>query len=125
VSSASLQELERRAVDKETRGATASRAVKVRRRSDTDICRPAKADEVHRIKHDVLTEPRSNYHLLMQIAGRFICSFPACGKSYTSRSAAFDHLQVHEQKKRFYAPTPLSDSHMNVYRPEENTWRDL
>ena len=124
VGSASLQELEERFNDKESRGATANRKVKVRRGSDSDMCRPTTAEQVHKMRHTVLTEPRINYHHLVHIDGRFICPFPACGKSYTSRSTAFSHLKYHEQKNRLYAPTPLADSHMNAYWPDGNTWRD-
>ena len=124
VGTSSLRELDRRTAEKKTRGATASRKVKVRRGSDTDMVRPTTAEEVHQMRHNVLTEPRVGYHHLVHVDGRFICPFPACGKSYTSRSAAFDHVKSHEQKKRLYAPTPLSDSHMHAYWPEGNTWRD-
>lgn len=124
VGTASLQELERRTAERQSRGATASRKVKVRRGSDTDAVRPTTAEEVHKARHDVLTEPRSDYHHLVCIDGRFICPFPACGESYTSRSAAFQHLKTHEQRRRLYAPTPLSDSHMHPYWPEGNPWKD-
>ena len=124
VGTASLNELDRRTTEKKTRGATASRKVKVRRGSDTDMIRPITAEEVHRLANKVLTEPRVDYHQLVHVDGRFICPFPACGKSYTSRSAAFEHLKFHEQKNRLSAPTPLADSHMQAYWPEGNTWRD-
>lgn len=124
VGSESVLELERRKIEKSSRGATASRRVRVRRGSDSDITRPTTAEEVHSHAHSVQTEPRTNYHHLVHIDGRFLCPFPVCGKSFTSRDAAFEHLKTHEQRRRFFAPTPLSDCHLSAYWPEGNTWRD-
>lgn len=119
-----VKELTQRENEKLSRGATANRNNLVRRGSDTDIVRPITNEEVHRISHDVQTEARTKYYHLISVGGRFICPFPACGASFTSREPAFMHLKTHEQKRKLQVPTPLADSHLNYYWPEDNNWKD-
>lgn len=119
-----VKEIKEKEKEKETRGATANRHNFVRRGSDTDVVRPITQDEIHRIAHDVQIEPRGKYYHLISVDGRFICPFPACGATFTSREAAFQHLTTHEQKRKLQIPTPLSDSHLNYYWPKDNLWRD-
>lgn len=124
VGSAAMKEMRERMTEKEERGATANRHNLVRRGSDTDVVRPSSMEELRKIEHTLKTDPRTEYHNLIAVGGRFICPFPACGQSYTSRDAAFDHLKIHEQRRRLYAPSPMADSHMNFYWPRDNSWRD-
>ena len=95
-----------------------------RRGSHSDSYRPAVVSaEVNAIHYDVSTEPRDKYsHAIKIDKDRFVCPFPACGKSFHSLDAAFYHLPSHEQKTRLYAPTPLADAHLNYYWPNESPW---
>mmetsp|Transcript_16109 Transcript_16109/g.24282 ORF Transcript_16109/g.24282 Transcript_16109/m.24282 type:complete len:1767 (-) Transcript_16109:119-5419(-) len=122
--SAGAQEIRERTAEKMNRGATANRRNFVRRNSDTDSFRPCTVDQLQKITHTLLTDPQVDYHNLVALSGRFICPFPACGLSFTSRDAAFDHLRTHEQKRKLYAPSALADSHLNYYWPKDNLWRD-
>ena len=124
VGTAAAKELKDKQMAREARGATANRRNLVRRGSDTDTVRPSTVEELRKIEHSLATEPRIDYHTLIAVGGRFICPFPACGMSFTSRDAAFQHLKTHEQRNRLYAPSPLADSHMNFYWPRDNSWRD-
>jgi hypothetical protein len=120
-----VKELTQREDEKKSRGASANRNNFVRRGSDTDVIRPVTNEEVHRIAHEVQIEPRGKYYHLISVDGeRFICPFPACGATFTSREAAFQHLSTHEQRRKLQIPTPLSDSHLNYYWPKDNLWKD-
>ena len=94
-----------------------------RRGSHSDSQRSVVSAEVDAIHYDVSTEPRDKYsHAIKIDKDRFVCPFPACGKSFHSLDAAFFHLPSHEQKARLYAPTPLADAHLNYYWPKESPW---
>jgi hypothetical protein len=94
-----------------------------RRGSDTDIFKVTTAPQLKKIEYDLNAESRTSYFELVELGERFICPFAACGASFTSRDAAFAHLKTHEQKRRMYANTPLSDSHLNFYWPNDVPWR--
>jgi hypothetical protein len=96
-----------------------------RRGSDTDILRDTNSRELHALHTEQETEPRTGYHFHIETAsnGLFICPFPACGKTFKSKDAAFRHLPIHEQKIRLFAPTALADSHLNVYWPKNPPWQ--
>ena len=96
-----------------------------RRGSHADSQRPASSMELDALHYEQLAAARVQYKHTVQMDGdRFVCPFPACGKSFHSRDAAFRHLPEHEQRTRLYAPTPLSDSHLNFYWPRAPPWLD-
>jgi hypothetical protein len=106
-----------------SRGPSRRTAGDRRRGSETDIARDVNMNELHALNTEQLEEPRTGYHFTIQIDGdRFICPFPACGKSFKSKDAAFKHLPIHEQRTRLYAPTALPDSHLNFYWPANPPW---
>lgn len=106
-----------------TGSAGGSRAQK-RRGSHSDIHRPITPLEVDRKNYALQTAPREKYKHVMQLGtgDRYVCPFPACGKSFHSKEAAFRHLPVHEQRFRLSAATPLPDSHMNFFWPKGVPW---
>ena len=95
-----------------------------RRGSDTDILRDASDRELNSTHIEQETDPRTGYHFTIEMdsGGRFICPFPACGKNFKSKDAAFRHLPVHEQRTRLFAPTALPDSHLHFYWPAAPPW---
>lgn len=94
-----------------------------RRGSDTDILRPVSKQELQDYEYEHETAARDDYHLVqMSGTGKYVCPFPACGKAFLSRDAAFAHLPVHEQRTKLSAPTPLPDSHLNFYWPSGVPW---
>ena len=95
-----------------------------RRGSETDILRPVSVPELQKIDHTQQTAPRQDYHEVLKDGDRFLCPFPACGKTFRSKAAAFQHIPKHEQRQRLYAPTPLPDSHLNYYWPKGVPWLD-
>lgn len=95
-----------------------------RRGSETDVLRPTTAIELNQIHYNHETAARDSYTRTIETDGdRYVCPFPACGKSFHSREAAFLHLPEHEQRQRLYAPTALVDSHLNFYWPEDAPWK--
>ena len=81
------------------------------------------AHDLNEAHYGVETAARDSYkHTIKTDGDRFVCPFPACGKSFHSMDAAFRHLPVHEQRTRLYAPTPLPDSHMQAYWPGGVPW---
>ena len=94
-----------------------------RRGSDTDILRPAVAEDLHDITHMLHTDARSKYDQLVKSGERFLCPFPSCGESFTSMQATFDHLKEHEQKTMLFGSAPSQDAHMRFYWPEGAPWR--
>lgn len=97
-----------------------------RRGSHSDSqSRPITAHELDAVHYSLDTAARDNYkHTIKTDGDRFICPFPACGKSFHSMDAAFRHLPVHEQRTRLFAPTPLQDSHLTFYWPKGVPWMD-
>jgi len=114
--------------------------------SDTDILRPATALQLNAIgninikininiiiiiilililisiEYDHETAARAEYKEAVKSGNFFICPFPACGKTFFSKDAAFKHLPFHEQRNRLAAPTPLADSHLTFYWPKQVPW---
>lgn len=98
-----------------------------RRGSETDVqIRPTTvtSQEVDILNYAQLTAPRLEYNQVLEMPigdtessanNRYVCPFPACGKSFHSREAAFRHMPSHELKSRLAAPTPLADSHFSNY----------
>lgn len=121
--SLAANELKNKLQERDERGASQRSRGLQRRGSDTDIYRPSTNDELQEITHKLHTDPRIHYHELVQVADRYICPFPACGISFSSRQAAFEHLKIHEQRKRLFASTPQSDSHLNFYWPKDAPWK--
>ena len=94
-----------------------------RRGSHSDAQRSADKKVVDEIFYELDTAARDSYKHTLQVDGdHFVCPFPACGKSFHSREAAFRHLPVHEQRTRLHAPTPLPDSHLTFYWPDGVPW---
>lgn len=95
-----------------------------RRGSHSDThARPITAHDLDAVHYSLDTAARENYkHTIKTDGDRFICPFPACGKSFHSMDAAFRHLPVHEQRTRLFAPTPLQDSHLAFYWPTGVPW---
>jgi len=107
-----------------SRGPSRRTAGDGRRGSETDIARDMSSHELHTMAISQEKEPRTGYHFTIQTDGdRFICPFPACGKVFKSKDAAFKHLPSHEQKVRLFAPTALPDSHLNYYWPVNPPWQ--
>ena len=107
-----------------SRGPSRRTAGDRRRGSETDIARDISSGELHALDISQQKSPRTGYHFTIQTDGdRFICPFPACGKVFKSKDAAFKHLPSHEQKVRLYAPTALPDSHLNFYWPKDSPWQ--
>lgn len=119
----SVKALQEREIHLHTRGISMKSRGLERRGSDTDILRTTTVPEIRKIEYDLHAEARSDYSEVILLDGRFLCPFPACGQSFASRDAAFGHLKVHTQKKRLFAPTPLSDSHLNFYWPVDAPWK--
>ena len=100
---------------------------KRRRGSETDVqTRPSTvtSQEVDVVNYAQLTASRLEYNQVLEmpigdlgttVDNRYVCPFPACGKSFHSREAAFRHMPSHELKSRLAAPTPLADSHLSNY----------
>jgi len=95
-----------------------------RRGSFGDVeAKPMAAHDVNELHYGHDTAARESYrHTIKMDGDRFVCPFPACGKSFHSMEAAFRHLPVHEQRRRLAAPTPLPDSHLSFYWPQEVPW---
>lgn len=94
-----------------------------RRGSETDILIPLPSVEQQKINRTELSVlPRSHYYEIVQDRGRYLCPFPACGKNFKSKDAAFLHIPVHENRMRLSVPSPLPDSHLNVYWPQGVPW---
>lgn len=108
----------------EERGPSRRTIKDVRRGSDTDILHPTSVVELQKVTYDNETAPRDGYHIAIETLGpsKFVCPFPACGKYFKTKDAAFLHLPFHEHKMRLSAPTPLPDSHMNFYWPAGVPW---
>lgn len=118
-----LKDLQIAQTEHDIRGPSRRSRLDGRRGSESDIAIPLTMAEVQTINHDSETQARGHYHLAIKMhGGRFICPFPACGKSFKSKEIAFAHLPEHEQRKRLHAPTPLPDSHMNYYWPAGVPW---
>jgi hypothetical protein len=118
-----LKDLHEAQVEHDIRGPSRRSRLDGRRGSESDIAIPLTMSEVQTINHDSETQSRGHYHLAIKMhGGRYICPFPACGKSFKSKEVAFAHLPEHEQRKRLHAPTPLPDSHMNYYWPSGVPW---
>jgi len=121
--------------------ATESSKPSQRRGSETDVLqRPStvSAADVDVFNYKQLTASRLEYTQVMEMAigisaldqsgqakadNRYVCPFPACGKSFHSKEAAFRHLPEHEQRARLCAPTPLADSHLSTYWPSDVPWQ--
>jgi len=100
---------------------------KRRRGSETDVqIRPSTvtSQEVDVVNYMQLTASRLEYNQVLAmpigdigatVDNRYVCPFPACGKSFHSREAAFRHMPSHELKSRLAAPTPLADSYLRNY----------
>lgn len=97
-----------------------------RRGSDTDIFRATQPGEVHASFYQQDSAPRAKYDKVVEdeMGERYICPFPACGKSYRSQQECLSHLKVHEQRMRLSASTPMQDAHMSYYWPEGAPWLD-
>jgi len=110
-----------------------SKSSQQRRGSETDVLmRPSTVNiqDVDAFNYKQLTAARLEYTEVMEMTigtsavdqtgqvkanNRYVCPFPACGKSFHSKEAAFRHLPEHEQRARLSAPTPLADSHLSSY----------
>ena len=107
-----------------TKDSSSTTPTRKRRGSHSDSqSRPITAHDLDAVHYSLDTAARDNYkHTIKTDGDRFVCPFPACGKSFHSMDAAFRHLPVHEQRTRLYAPTPLPDSHLGFYWPEGVPW---
>jgi hypothetical protein len=107
-----------------TKGLPGVTPLRKRRGSHSEVvARPITSHELDAVHYSIDTAARENYrHTIKTDGDRFVCPFPACGKSFHSMDAAFRHLPVHEQRTRLYAPTPLPDSHLAFYWPEGVPW---
>lgn len=95
-----------------------------RRGSDTDMLHPTTMAMIQKQFYETDVAPRGHYHEALKVSddNRFLCPFPACGKSFPTKESAFAHIPSHEQRLRLGIPTPLPDSHLHHYWPAGTPW---
>lgn len=117
-----LKELRDQESELTIRGPSRRLRSQVRRGSDTDILRPADMAEILEKRYSHETAPRDDIGEVLPMSERYVCPFPACGRSFTGKDVAMQHLKTHEQRERLHTAVPYADQLLNYFWPAGTPW---